>query len=105
MSKFKGYAQSSGFKNIQLPDHNSKRIAKAEEIVQSVQVLSKLLINGSVFMHCHAAVERCPLISIAFIHMYKGLSINQSYDYVKQQNELTNVSFEQLNVLKELSWK
>ena len=93
------------YHNIHLPDHNSKRIANAKEIGQSVKVLSKLLINGPVFMHCYAAVERCPLISIAYIHKYMGLSINESYDYVKQQNENTNVSLKQLKVLRELNIK
>ena len=93
------------YQNIQLPDHNSERLANAEEIDQSIKVLNRLIINGPVFMHCHAAVERCPLISIAFIYRYMGLSINQAYDYVKQQNDKTNVSFEQLSVLKDLSWK
>ena len=91
------------YHNIQLPDHNTKRVANAEEIDKSLKVLSKLLINGPVFMHCHAGVERCPLISIAYIHIYKGLTINQSYDYVKQQNEETNVSLKQLKVLSELN--
>ena len=91
------------YHNIQLPDHNSKRIANAEEIDQSLKALSRLLIKGPVFMHCYAAVERCPLISIAYIHKYKGLTINQSYDYVKQQNEKTNVSLKQLKVLSELN--
>ena len=90
------------YQNVQLPDHNSKRVANIEEINRSLKVLNKLMINGPVFMHCHAAVERCPLISIAYIHKYKGMSINQSYDYVKQQNPNTNVSFEQLDVLSDL---
>ena len=90
------------YQNVPLPDHNSKRVANIEEIKISIKVLSKLIINGPVFMHCHAAVERCPLISIAYIHKYKGMSINQSYDYVKQQNTNTNVSFEQLKVLSDL---
>ena len=90
------------YQNVQLPDHNSKRVANIEEINLSLEVLNRLMINGPVFMHCHAAVERCPLISIAYIHKYKGMSINQSYDYVKQQNSNTNVSFEQLRVLNDL---
>lgn len=93
------------YQNVKLPDHNSKRVANIEEIKLSLKVLNKLMINGPVFMHCHAAVERSPLVSIAFIHKYKGLTINQAYDYVKQQNSNTNVSFEQLSVLSDLNSK
>ena len=38
-------------------------------------------------MHCHAAAERSPLISIAFLSKIKNLSLTQSYEYVKQQNQ------------------
>ena len=85
--------------NIELPDHNSKRLANKAEINLAVNNLQKLLKNGPVFMHCHAAVERCPLISIVFMHKYKGLTINQAYDYVRQQNPNTNVNFKQLKCI------
>ena len=51
-------------------------------------------------MHCHAAIERSPLISIAYLHLKKGFSIIQSCDYVKQQNESTCVNVEQLKYIK-----
>ena len=49
--------------NFQLPDHNSKRLATSLEINQGINSLSELILNGPVFMHCHAGVERSPLIS------------------------------------------
>ena len=58
--------------NLGLPDHNSKRFATKVEIENAVKILNNLLSNGAVFMHCHAAVERSPLISIAFLHLKKG---------------------------------
>ena len=84
---------------IELPDHNSKRLANKVEINLALNNLQNLLKNGPVFMHCHAAVERSPLISIVFMHKFKGLTINQAYDYVKQQNPNTNVSFKQLKYI------
>ena len=82
--------------NIGLPDHNSKRLATKSEIQNAVNNLVKLLEKGSVFMHCHAAVERAPLISVAFLIKTKRLSYIQAYEYVKQQNNNTNVLIEQL---------
>ena len=58
--------------NISLPDHNSKRFATKSEIENAVNNLEKLLRNGPVFMHCHAAVERSPLISVAFLMKTKN---------------------------------
>ena len=53
--------------NVNLPDHNSKRFATKYEIENAVNTLEELLEKGPVFMHCHAAVERSPLISVAFL--------------------------------------
>ena len=83
--------------NVCLPDHNSKRFATKSEIENAVNNLEKLLVNGPVFMHCHAAVERSPLISVAFLIKTKKLNCTQAYEYVKQQNKTTNILLEQLN--------
>ena len=83
--------------NVCLPDHNSKRFATKSEIENAVNNLEKLLFNGPVFMHCHAAVERSPLISVAFLIKTKKISCIQAYEYVKQQNKTTNILLEQLN--------
>ncbi len=82
--------------NFGLPDHNSKRFATRSEIENAVNILKKLLCNGAVFMHCHAAVERSPLISIAYLLKEKKLNLNQAYEYVKQQNRKTNILLDQL---------
>ena len=82
--------------NVSLPDHNSKRFATKSEIENALLSLEKLLRDGPVFMHCHAAVERSPLISIAYLIKNKGLNLIQAYEYVKQQNKSTNILLEQL---------
>ncbi len=85
--------------NIHLPDHKSKRFATKSEIENAVDTLEKLLRSGPVFMHCHAASERSPLISIAFLLKTKNLSLIQAYEYVKQQNRTTNILLEQLKII------
>ena len=82
--------------NISLPDHNTKRLATKIEILNAVNNLEKLLLDGPVFMHCHAAAERSPLISIAFLIKIRRLDLMPAYEYVKQQNKNTNISIEQL---------
>ena len=76
------------YKNLQLPDHNSKKLLTREEIINAVETLNNLMTQGPVFMHCHAAAERSPLVSIAFLHLKKNFSLIQSCDYVKQQNKI-----------------
>ena len=82
--------------NISLPDRNSKRFAIKPEIQNAVNNLKKLLEDGPVFMHCKAAVERSPLISVAFLMKTRQLNYIQAYDYVKQQNNNTNILIKQL---------
>lgn len=91
-----GLCEEFNYLNIRLPDHNSKRLATKLEISNAVNNLERLLLKGSVFMHCHAAAERSPLISIAFLMKIRRLDFMQAYEYVKQQNENTNVLIEQL---------
>jgi len=86
--------------NLGLPDHNSKRLATKLEISNAVNNLEKLILDGPVFMHCHAAAERSPLISIAFLMKNKSLNFMQAYEYVKQQNKSTSISIEQLNKIQ-----
>ena len=82
--------------NTPLPDHNSGRFAIAEEINQALDQLDQFLAKGPVFMHCHASIERSPLISMAYLHLYEGLTLIQAYDHVNQQNTKTNVNLIQL---------
>ncbi len=82
---------------ISLPDHNSKRLATTSEIQNAVNMLDKISQDGPVFMHCHASVERSPLISVAYLMKTRNLNCIQAYEYVKQQNKITNLLLEQLN--------
>ena len=88
------------YKNVQLPDHKSGRLLETLEIRKTVDLLHSSISKGPVFMHCHAAIERSPLISIAYLHLKKGYSLIHSCDYVKQQNESTCVNLKQLKYIK-----
>ena len=82
--------------NIKLPDHNSKRFATKHEIENAVNNLEKLLDNGPVFMHCHAAVGEITTYKCCIFNEKRRLNYIQAYEYVKQQNKKTNILIEQL---------
>ena len=88
------------YENVQLPDHKTGRLSESKEILKAVNMIENLLLKGSVYMHCQASVERSPLISIAYLHLVKKISLIDSCDYVKQQNNLTNLSLEQLKFIE-----
>ena len=97
--KYFNYLSDFKYINIPLPDHRNSRLASNTEIRQAVDSLHLSLSNGPVFMHCHAAMERSPLISIAYLKIKLGLSLLNAIDYVKQQNKSTVVNPEQLKYI------
>ena len=97
--KYIHYLSEFEYSNVPLPDHKTGRLAETSEIKRAVDKLELLISKGPVFMHCHAAAERSPLISIAYLYKNKGLSLIQACDYVKQQNKSTNLHLQQIRVI------
>ena len=97
--KYLNYLSDFKYINIPLPDHRDPRLASNSEIRKAVEALDISLSKGPVFMHCHAAMERSPLISIAYLNIKSGLSLMNAIDYVKQQNKSTVVNIEQLKYI------
>ena len=94
------YVSNFHYENIQLPDHKTGRFIETSEINKAVDLVEDLLQKGSLYMHCHASVERSPIISIAYLHLKKGYSLIQACDFVKQQNSSTTINLKQLNYIK-----
>ena len=55
----------------------------------------------AVFLHCVAAMERSPLVCMAWLIKHKNLSITQSLDYMMSINKGTNPLPSQLKVLND----
>ena len=58
--------------------------------------------KGSVFVHCVAAMERSPLICMAWLISKKNLDLSQSLDYMMQVHPGTSPLPEQLKLLNDL---
>ena len=87
---------------IILPDHTYDKKMSFKEINTVLMRLQELKKVGPIFIHCKAAVERSPLICIAWLVKYKSLTIQQSLDYLMRINPGTCPSEDQLNLLKNL---
>lgn len=88
-----------------LPDHKSDKLVSSEDLLIARNTLNKLLQEGSVFLHCVAAMERSPLVCMAWLIKYKNLSITQSLDYMMSINRGTNPLPSQLKVLNDPIFK
>ena len=89
-------------KRYVLPDHKTGKILSSIELNESLVILKNLLKSGPVFVHCYAAVERSPLVCMAWLIKEHHLTLQQSLDYLMQTNPGTNPLPGQLRVLKEL---
>ena len=67
-----------------LPDHRDNRNINITEIKKTLNILRNFLNSGATYVHCYAAVERSPLICMAWIIKNKGLTINQALFYMME---------------------
>ena len=85
---------------IVLPDHRSGRMPTFEEINKVLNELQKIKSKGPLFVHCVAAMERSPLICMAWLVKFHNLTPLESLDYLMQVHPGTNPLPGQLELLK-----
>lgn len=85
-----------------LPDHRAGRIPTLYELDEASNILSDLLMKGSVFVHCFAAMERSPLLCMTWLVKNKNLTPQEALDYMMQIHVGTNPLPSQLALLKEI---
>lgn len=67
-----------------LPDHRSERSIEVADLLQALEVLTHLRQAGPVFVHCLASMERSPLVCMAWLVRWRGLTPLQALDYMMQ---------------------
>ena len=86
---------------VVLPDHKAGRIPNPAEFVEALKALYILKKNGPVFVHCVAAMERSPLLCMAWLVREHNMTPDQALDYMMQIHPGTNPLPEQLNLLND----
>lgn len=86
-----------------LPDHTSDRLPSLEELEIALQLLAGLRDQGPVFVHCLAAMERSPLLCLAWLVQFHGLKPQSALDYMMQVHPGTNPLPGQLALLEMLA--
>ena len=90
------------FERYILPDHKSSRSPKLTQLKEALSLIKVNLKYGPIFIHCFAAVERSPLICMAWLVKECNLSSEQALDYLMQINPGTCPLPEQIATLREL---
>ncbi|WP_320664928.1 dual specificity protein phosphatase [Prochlorococcus sp. MIT 1223] len=86
-----------------LPDHKAGRMPKLEELGEALDMLSEIKQTGPVFVHCVAAMERSPLVCMAWLVSRHGLTPQESLDYLMQVHPGTNPLPGQLSILNKIN--
>ena len=90
-------------KRIVLPDHTYEEEMNIDDLRNALEVLITISSSGPVYVHCKAAVERSPLLCMAWLIKVKGLSSQQALTYLMQVNKGTCPSNKNLELLDQLS--
>lgn len=86
-----------------LPDHRSGRLPQLNELRAALEQLAQLHHNhGAVYVHCVAAMERSPLVCLAWLVQQHNLTPARALDYLMQVHPGTNPLPGQLALLQEL---
>ncbi len=85
-----------------LPDHRSARLPDLPELHAALEALAQLGSQGPVFVHCVAAMERSPLVCLAWLVSRHGQSPQAALDYLMQVHPGTNPLPGQLKLLDQL---
>lgn len=85
-----GFTDQFQCQRIVLPDHRSPEVLTLHQLKSSLLALSELRQQGPVFVHCVAAVERSPLICMAWLVQQQQLNPSEALDYLMQVHPGTN---------------
>jgi predicted protein tyrosine phosphatase len=85
-----------------LPDHRAGRLPTLAELEIALGHLAELQQHGPVFVHCVAAMERSPLVCLAWLVRQHRMSPERALDYLMQQHPGTNPLPGQLALLNQL---
>lgn len=97
-----GLSQRFRFERLVLPDHRSSQILELHQLQAAIRQLELLSHYGPVYVHCVAAMERSPLLCIAWLVERQGLSPTEALDYLMQVHPGTNPLPRQLALVRQL---
>ena len=85
-----------------LPDHRAGRVPTLDELKTALRHLAELQQHGPVFVHCVAAMERSPLVCLAWLVRQHRMTPQRALDYLMQQHPGTNPLPGQLKLIQGL---
>ena len=87
--------------NYPIPDHRKGKLPTTLEISEALNLLDLAREKGPVFIHCFAAVERSPLICMAWLINKKKMNTNEALEYMMEVHPRTCPLSSQLKLLND----
>ena len=97
-----GFGEGFRTSRYVLPDHRAGRLPTLDELHTALGHLAELQPYGPVFVHCVAAMERSPLVCLAWLVQQHRMTPERALDYLMQQHPGTNPLPGQLALLHKL---
>src|SRR5262249_23934039 len=73
-----------GLHRAPVPDGDAEALAlKLPAIVERLHALIDA--GGRVYLHCNAGYNRAPTVAVAYVHVHRGLSLDDACALVKQR--------------------
>ena len=91
------------YRRVILPDHKAGRYPTINELNKALIALEEIKSFGPVYVHCIAAMERSPLVCMAWLVKHKNISPSQALDYLMQVHPGTSPLPGQLILLQDKS--
>jgi protein-tyrosine phosphatase len=91
------------YRRLVLPDHRASRLLELAEVEQALALLAELRQGRAVFVHCLAAMERSPLVCMAWLVSRHGITPQRALDYLMEIHTGTNPLPQQLALLRQLA--
>ena len=88
------------WKRVVLPDHTYGTLPDFADLMNAINVLEGFQNNLPTFVHCVAAMERSPLVCMAWLIRRHSLTVQQALDYMMQIHPGTNPISGQLDLLR-----
>jgi hypothetical protein len=98
-----GLAERFAHRRCVLPDHRAGRLPDLSELEGALDALAGLRQQGPVYVHCVAAMERSPLVCLAWLVSRHGQTPERALDYLMQVHPGTNPLPGQLALLGHLA--
>ena len=98
-----GLGEQFAHQRCVLPDHLAGRPPELFELEAALDALAALRQQGPVYVHCVAAMERSPLVCLAWLVSRHGQTPERALDYLMQVHPGTNPLPGQLALLGRLA--